>query len=595
MADMDQAAYGTGRKALTAGGGGSTVGGGSWVSYTEDYLSRLHGDIEMTTRRLELEQRRLFKLDIDLKSAESEFTQKRQKYKMQQEKNDDAAAQQSSRVRKLERQLDLAIVELNKGNDHNSEMRSKIDQSRKERQLLDSVFRKLEKGIRASGRAIDDLNVSINKDKLAHDEAEQKAAALGKLLEKERRGFHKEVENMKKAILHENEIWSHQEKLNRLGGVDDSGRATGKNFMMADEEEAFSETAMHRRILKISFLNAIQRRHIKQHQKNIEVFEQAFATIRASTGISDIEEIVKIFIHLEQKNYSLLTYVNQLNREIESIEIRNRELQSKMTEHETEEKSVEEKKNTALSEITSQTVKTRAATVEKAKLAEELGSTLDECMPYIRNIVNYLKEDIPKLVSVSYEGDIPRMKNCAPDENETSMNHHLLYLEEALMLFRICLGPDASRIAQMPKQPSGAGTVKKPNNNELPSADFKGDESDDDDTGIDTRPWNRTELENRAQETIKRRRRKPGQATKVGAHDSERRTENEDAAMDPTRRDVQAPKDFSPDRGAVEAGQNGSFTKSPSMLQDKSKDFQGQEGDGGREEMWWRGKGQPKR
>merc|ERR1719407_461877 len=100
--------------------------------------------------------------------------------------------------------------------------------------------------------------------------------------------------------------------------------------MVADEEEAFSEPAMHRRILKLSFLNTIQRRHIKQHQKNIEVFEQAFTTIKSTTGISDIEEIVKIFVGLEQRNFSLLTYVNNLNREIESFEKRNRELEDQI-------------------------------------------------------------------------------------------------------------------------------------------------------------------------------------------------------------------------------------------------------------------------
>ena len=34
---------------------------------------------------------------------------------------------------------------------------------------------------------------------------------------------------------------------------------------------------------------------------------QAFATIKSTTGISDIEEIVKIFVKLEERNFSLLT------------------------------------------------------------------------------------------------------------------------------------------------------------------------------------------------------------------------------------------------------------------------------------------------
>merc|ERR1719230_834670 len=144
--------------------------------------------------------------------------------------------------------------------------------------------------------------------------------------------------------------------------------AKGKNrraYMVADEEEAFSEPQMHRRILKLSFFNTIQRRHIKQHQKNIEVFEQAFATIKSSTGISDIEEIVKIFIGLEQRNFSLLTYVNELNRDIENIEIRNRELQDQLKNHNEEEKSSSERKDEALSELKEQIEKTRKATQEK--------------------------------------------------------------------------------------------------------------------------------------------------------------------------------------------------------------------------------------
>merc|ERR1712072_908736 len=100
--------------------------------------------------------------------------------------------------------------------------------------------------------------------------------------------------------------------------------SNNKGFIVAPEEDEFSDSGFMKRILKLAFLNTIQRRHIKQHQKNIEVFEQAFATIKSTTGISDIEEIVKIFVKLEERNFSLLTYVNQLNREIESLERQNK-------------------------------------------------------------------------------------------------------------------------------------------------------------------------------------------------------------------------------------------------------------------------------
>merc|ERR1719504_644267 len=115
--------------------------------------------------------------------------------------------------------------------------------------------------------------------------------------------------------------------------ADDDQKSSKNRGLKADEEELFNSTRVMRRILKLAFLNAIQRRHIRQHQKNIEVFEQAFATIKSTTGISDIEEIVKIFVGLEERNFSLLTYVNQLNRKIESLEKQKKDLERQEADH----------------------------------------------------------------------------------------------------------------------------------------------------------------------------------------------------------------------------------------------------------------------
>ena len=48
--------------------------------------------------------------------------------------------------------------------------------------------------------------------------------------------------------------------------------------------------------------------------------DEAFNTIKNTTGISDIDEIVKIFVKLEERNYSLMVYVNLLSRDIEQLE-----------------------------------------------------------------------------------------------------------------------------------------------------------------------------------------------------------------------------------------------------------------------------------
>ena len=51
--------------------------------------------------------------------------------------------------------------------------------------------------------------------------------------------------------------------------------------------------------------------------QKVQSYEEAFAKIQASTGISDIDELVATFIEAEDKNFSLFNYVNELNNEVE--------------------------------------------------------------------------------------------------------------------------------------------------------------------------------------------------------------------------------------------------------------------------------------
>merc|ERR1740127_27833 len=139
-------------------------------------------------------------------------------------------------------------------------------------------------------------------------------------------------------------------------GDDDKKHKT--RSLKADEEENFHAQGVMRRILKLAFLNAIQRRHIRQHQKNIEVFDQAFATIKSTTGIAEIEEIIKIFVSLEQRNFSLLTYVNNLNRDIESLEKRNRNLEDQLSSQKALEQEGEKRRTDILAELKQQIAST---------------------------------------------------------------------------------------------------------------------------------------------------------------------------------------------------------------------------------------------
>jgi hypothetical protein len=62
----------------------------------------------------------------------------------------------------------------------------------------------------------------------------------------------------------------------------------------------------------------------------LETYENAFTEIRKVTGISDIGELVQRFIAVEDQNFSLFNYVNEINNEIELHAEEVIELQSKL-------------------------------------------------------------------------------------------------------------------------------------------------------------------------------------------------------------------------------------------------------------------------
>jgi len=565
-----------------------------------EHLARMHTDIESTTRKLELEQRRLYNLDKMLHSAETEWDVKRKKYKALQSSVDSAVDHKADLVRVLERNLVKAIEDLNKGNDTVELLREQIDQLRKERTILNSVFETMIKDIKSHQKLLEKEKDKINESRDSCEEAKHKTEALNKMLEKERRAFKITVFGKKprhpngllEELHNESEVQKEQDNLNRFQKTESgAGKKGGKKaYMVADEEEAFSEPQMHRRILKLSFLNTIQRRHIKQHQKNIEVFEQAFATIKSSTGISDIEEIVKIFIALEQRNFSLLTYVNELNRDIETIEIRNRELQNQLKTYQSDNDASAVRKKEALSELQDNIQKTRAATEEKDNMIKDSVDALSDCRPLILKIVNHLKQQIPTLIQAGYEGDPPAMKMSTPEDHEENLNNYLMYIEEAILQFRVSLSQDAQHQANLRPQPPRVPPQRPQKPSELPSAHITGDDSDDDpDTGLGDRPWTRNELRDRAQAMIQRRKRK--QHGKLMGEDKRTEAVEDAPTTDSARARESAPppaREYAASSAASkESKENESgLSKSPSVGAPTAE--------GERPENWWRGKGEEK-
>lgn len=524
--------------------------------YLQDHMQRMHNEIEMTTRKLELEKRRLNKLEDEVERVSHEHSEKvlrlpstrrRQPRDEDGEKIERASATQARpSVRSLEHRLDKSIKKLNNLLHENEEVRCKIDGARRERLQMNQVFRKLQGDIKTNTSQTVQMQKEGDSNRREAEERQHRMGALRKQLNIERKQFEGTVGGMHDD-LKKREM---ENRMQRVAMVKDAFDRTEEKTksLKADEEENFNSTWVMRRILKLAFLNTIQRRHIRQHQKNIEVFEQAFSTIKSTTGISDIEEIVKIFVVLEQRNFSLLTYVNELNSSIESFDKHNRELESQLQTKKAGDEDSDKKREEMVLEIKQQIENTITATQENQGQVTAHNEVLERSRPMIKAILKTTEKE-----NCSFGGQ-PAPEFTGGTENVLEW---LTYVEKTLTQWKDFL-PEDTRNKQ-PKNKNYKYTVGQqvlqlqPKNHkhppaplvkpgELPSAANVGldsgiekrpalpnrdEDSSDEEEDLQNHPWTRQELRDRAVAAVAKRKKfrkqdAPGQQAQQAAMEQSR-------------------------------------------------------------------------
>merc|ERR1719238_190328 len=296
---------------------------------------------------------------------------------------------------------------------------------------------------------------------------------------------------------------------------------TKMRSLKAEEENSFNSQAVMRRILKLAFLNTIQRRHIKQHQKNIEVFEQAFATIKSTTGISDIEDIVKIFVKLEERNFSLLTYVNQLNREIESIDLKNRDLKGQRDQHRAYEEMTREKKDQLVSSLERQ--------MQQTVLAQE---DLEQDIKNKLEVLEAIRPSCIKACEQLRKAFGPHPAIPFPNRESSTIGELLTYIEKQVLLYADNIPADAPMKVIKAPPTKRAGVLKPPELTQFIAQQSNlEDEEEDDEEGVDrVMPMSRVDLKAAAERSIAKRRK--GRQHRKGGEDQLDKAEKEDRIQD---------------------------------------------------------------
>ena len=263
-------------------------------------LSKLHDEAEKFTRKIESEKARIEGLDTDIKKLNSAVLEQRKRLGGANAVRENNLKTQKQ-IQILENRLDKSLLKFNEALAHNKHLRESIDNLRRERGAFDNIYKKLEKDLHEKkaemAKIIDLSNAAYD----VRDRAQQEMAVLKIQADREQAEFESNWKELGKLIETDRQMKELMRKKEKAGTTQDDDKLR-KTIMKNDKG------LQHNKDLQQKALQKVQS------------YEEAFANIQASTGISDIDELVETFIEAEDKNFSLFNYVNELNNEVEKLE-----------------------------------------------------------------------------------------------------------------------------------------------------------------------------------------------------------------------------------------------------------------------------------
>lgn len=224
-------------------------------------------------------------------------------------------------IQVLENRLDQSLVKFNEALRQNKELRDNIDTLRAERDVFDAIYLKLEAELQEKKK---EMAFIIEVSNIAYEERDNNVQVLANLktFAAEEMGSFTEAFKELDDLLEEDRRMKEQVKA-RLAALDKRDKT------LFDEEESAHSKRNKKKNASATSTSPTQLAAADKDtssSQQVQEYEEAFARIRQATDIPDLDDIVERFLHSEEDNFSLFSYVNDLGKEIEALEKQRSEL-----------------------------------------------------------------------------------------------------------------------------------------------------------------------------------------------------------------------------------------------------------------------------
>jgi len=198
---------------------------------------------------------------------------------------------------------------------------------RLEKKTFDTIRLKLEKELVENKQKIMEGIETSTAAYEARDEAQGKMMALKEKADKDLAQYNTELKELMRIIEHDRKL---------------------KEFMRIKSEE---RAEMMEGELSSQRKKKDEKERGDKAEETIESYEAAFQTIKEATGIEDIDLLVSKFIEVEDKNFALFNYVNELNNEIELLQEQINENQAEIEKFKSEEVEMASQRKALLKDL----------------------------------------------------------------------------------------------------------------------------------------------------------------------------------------------------------------------------------------------------
>lgn len=220
----------------------------------------------------------------------------------------------------LENRLDQSLVRFNDVLRQNKELREQIDTLRGERDVFESIYQKLEAELQEKKK---EMAFIIEVSNIAYEERDNNVQVLNNLKTFAAEEMNSFAETFKELddLLEEDRRMKEQVK-GRISGLERK-LAASKGDRMSDDKRRVLKGSLHG---GASSMTGQQDAMPKESASASHAYEEAFNRIRQATDIPDLTELVQRFLRAEEENYSLFSFVNDLQKDIENLEKQRTEL-----------------------------------------------------------------------------------------------------------------------------------------------------------------------------------------------------------------------------------------------------------------------------